>query len=63
VDLCGSSRCPGAKSFQIQIIAATAATPTAESASEANPTISAIFATKLEKLIPTERIPSSSRRV
>jgi hypothetical protein len=50
----------GPKSFQIQIIAAsaaTAATPTAESASEAKPTISAIIATKIQKLIPIERIP------
>jgi hypothetical protein len=40
----------------------TVATPTAQSVSEAKPTISAILATKIEKLIPTERIPSSRRR-
>ena len=37
--------------------AVTAATPTAQSVSDAKPTISAIFAAKIEKLIPTERIP------
>jgi hypothetical protein len=35
----------------------TAATPIAQSVSEAKPTISAVLATKIEKLIPTERIP------
>jgi hypothetical protein len=42
---------------KIQMSAATAATPTAESVSEAKPTISAILATKIQKLIPTERTP------
>jgi hypothetical protein len=39
--------------------AATPATPTAESASEAKVTISAALATKIQKLIPTERIPTA----
>jgi hypothetical protein len=42
--------------------AVTAAMPTAQSVSEAKPTISAILATRRHKLIPRERIPSSSRR-
>jgi hypothetical protein len=37
--------------------AATAATPIAGSASESKKTIRAILATKIQKLIPTERIP------
>ena len=53
--LCGLNL--GQNPFKIQMSAATAATPTAESVSEAKPTISAILATKIQKLIPTERTP------
>jgi hypothetical protein len=53
--LCGLNL--GQNPFKIRMGAATAATPTAESVSEAKPTISAILAAKIQKLIPTERTP------
>ena len=52
--LCGLNL--GQNPFKIQMSAATAATPTAESVSEAKPTISGIVATKIQKLMPTVRI-------
>src|SRR6476619_3930873 len=61
----GLAAIAGRLSLSSQIIparsAATAATPTAGSASESKKTIRAILATKIQKPIPTERIPRCDR--